>query len=120
MIWGRTIVFVEERFCTEWDTKNFARFSGMELCKSEQLEIRDDLSVESGKGGNTMAHDSHVRAAELHDLAAHAHRAAAMHHGKEDHQTGHEHSEQALEHANRALESSRIAQRKSTKSAGKQ
>jgi len=69
--------------------------------------------------GNTMAKDTHQRAAELHDLAAHAHRVAAAHHGKEDHQTGHEHSKQALEHANAAFQCSQEAHRKSAKSTGK-
>ncbi len=59
--------------------------------------------------GDTMANDSHQRAAEFHMLAAHAHQAAAAHHDKEDHLTAHEQSRQAMEYASKAFEFSKQA-----------
>src|ERR1700726_2056348 len=59
--------------------------------------------------GDTMAYDSHQKAAEFHMLAAHAHQAAAAHHGKEDHLTAHEQSRQAMEYASKAFEFSKQA-----------
>jgi hypothetical protein len=93
--------------------------SGNNCSQLNSWEPQTDVGYIRTKKENSMANDSHQRAAEFHELAAHAHRTAAAHHGKEDHQTGQEHSRQALEHATKAFELSQEAHRNSLKLAEK-